>query len=100
MANLRQTINELAHDLHEADIIDRITLRSITEKDLPELNEYTGEEIRAIRQRQKLSQSVFAMYLNISPAMVKSLELGQRKAQGAILRLLNVVDRHGISHLI
>lgn len=99
MANLRQTINELAHDLHEADIIDRITLRSITEKDLPELNEYTGEEIRVIRQRQKLSQSVFAMYLNISPAMVKSLELGQRKAQGAILRLLNVVDRHGISHL-
>jgi putative transcriptional regulator len=100
MSNLRETIKELAHDLHQANMIDKITLRELTEKDLPELNEYTGEEIQSIRKKQRLSQAAFAKYLNISPAMIKSLELGQRKAQGAILRLINIIDRRGIAGLI
>ena len=65
--------------------------RCLTEKELPALNEYTGEEIQVIRKKQHLSQAAFAKYLNISPAMIKSLELGQREAQGAILRLLNIL---------
>jgi putative transcriptional regulator len=100
MSNLRETINELAHDLHQANMIDKITLRELTEKDLPELHEYTGEEIQTIRKKERLSQAAFAKYLNISPAMIKSLELGQRKAQGAILRLINIIDRRGVSGLI
>jgi putative transcriptional regulator len=100
MSNLRETIKELAHDLHQANMIDKITLRELTEKDLPELNQYTGEEIQSIRKKQRLSQAAFAKYLNISPAMIKSLELGQRKAQGAILRLINIIDRRGIAGLI
>lgn len=100
MSSLRNTINELAHDLHQANVIDKVTLRDLTEKDLPGLNEYTGEEIQTIRKQEHLSQAAFAKYLNISPAMIKSLELGQRKAQGAILRLLNIVERRGLSGLV
>ncbi|MCX7122125.1 MAG: helix-turn-helix domain-containing protein [Gammaproteobacteria bacterium] len=99
MSNLRETINDLAHDLYQAEMIDTITLRDLTEKSLPELNEYTGQEIQVLRRDQHLSQAAFAKYLNISPAMIKSLELGQRKAQGAILRLLNIVERRGLSGL-
>jgi putative transcriptional regulator len=99
MSNLRETINDLAHDLYQAEMIDTITLRDLTEKSLPELNEYTGQEIQVLRKDQHLSQAAFAKYLNISPAMIKSLELGQRKAQGAILRLLNIVERRGLSGL-
>ncbi len=99
MSNLRETINDLANDLHQAEMIDIITLRDLTEKSLPELNEYTGQEIQVLRKDQHLSQAAFAKYLNISPAMIKSLELGQRKAQGAILRLLNIVERRGLSGL-
>ena len=99
MSNLRETINDLAHDLHQAEMIGTITLRDLTEKSLPELNEYTGQEIQVPRKNQHLSQAAFAKYLNISPAMIKSLELGQRKAQGAILRLLNIVERRGLSGL-
>jgi hypothetical protein len=32
--------------------------------------------------------------------MIKSLELAQRKAQGAILRLINIIDRRDVSGLI
>jgi putative transcriptional regulator len=100
MSNVQDTINDLAHGLYSAEIIDKKTLRNLTDEDLPVLNEYTGEEIKLLRKKQKLSQSVFAKYLNVSPAMIRSLEQGQRHAHGAILKLLNIVDRHGISGLI
>lgn len=100
MSNVQDTINDFAHGLYSAEIIDKKTLRNFTDEDLPVLNEYTGEEIQLLRKKQKLSQSVFAKYLNVSPAMIRSLEQGQRHANGAILKLLNIVDRHGISGLI
>ena len=99
MANIQDTINDIAKGLHKANIIDLKTLRELSDDDLPVLVEYTGEDIQDLRKRQKLSQSVFAKYLNVSPAMIRSLEQGQRHAQGAILKLLNIVDRHGVSAL-
>ncbi|MFC3907736.1 helix-turn-helix domain-containing protein [Legionella dresdenensis] len=100
MSNLQDTINSIAEGLHRAELIDIKTLRELSVHDLPELIEYTGEEIQQIRKRQKVSQAVFAKYLNVSAAMVRSLEQGKRHAHGAILKLLNIVDRHGIEALI
>ena len=100
MSNIQDTINDIAHGLHRSNIIDKKTLRDLTNDDIPVLVEYTGEDIHELRTRQKLSQSVFAKYLNVSPAMIRSLEQGQRHAHGAILKLLNIVERHGIGALI
>ncbi len=100
MSNIQDTINDIAQGLHKANIIDKKTLRDLTDDDLPVLIEYTGEEIQLLRKKQKLSQSVFAKYLNVSPAMIRSLEQGQRHAHGAILKLLNIVDRYGVAALI
>src|SRR4029079_7482287 len=99
MSNIQDTINDIAHGLHRADLIDKKTLREFTNDELPMLHEYTGEEIRELRQRQHLSQAVFAKYLNVSPAMIRSLEQGKRYPQGAILKLLNIFEKHGISAL-
>ena len=100
MTSLQKTINDIAEGLHKSEIIDKRTLRDLVDDDHPLLNEYTGEEIQQIRKRQKLSQAVFALYLNVSPATVKSLEQGKRHAHGAILKLLNIVDNQGINVLI
>lgn len=100
MSKIQDTINGLAHGLHQANIIDKKTLRELTDSDLPELIEYTGEEIQQLRTKQKLSQAVFAKYLNVSPATIRSLEQGTRHAHGAILKLLNIVNKHGVDALI
>lgn len=100
MSKLQETISDLARGLYHAEIIDKKTLRELTEDELPVLHEYTGEDIQQLREQQKLSQSVFAKYLNISPAMVRSLEQGKRHASGAILKLLNIVENHGINGLV
>lgn len=100
MSDLQDTINSIAQSLYNVEIIDKKTLRHLSDGDLPVLNEYTGEEIQALRKRQKLSQSVFAKYLNVSPAMIRSLEQGRRHAHGAILMLLNIIDKRGMNGLI
>lgn len=99
MSELQKTINDIARGLHKAEMIELKTLRDLEDDELPVLNEYTGEEIQALRKKQKLSQAVFAKYLNISPATIRSLEQGKRHPHGAILKLLNIIDRNGISTL-
>lgn len=99
MTNIQETINDIAKSLDRIDAIDKKTLRDLVDDELPILHEYTGDEIQKIRKKQKLSQAVFAMYLNISPATIRSLEQGKRHAHGAILKLLNIVDRYGVSAL-
>ena len=100
MSDIQDTINKISHGLYDADLIDVVTMRDLTDEKVPTVVEYTGEEIQSLRKRQRLSQAVFAKYLNISPAMVRSLEQGKRHAHGAILKLLNIIDRHGIELLV
>lgn len=100
MSNLNDSINQLSNDLYDCGMIDKKTLRNWTITDESSLCEYTGEEIKEIREREKVSQAVFAKFLNVSPSMVKSLEYGNRKAQGAILKLLNMIDKHGLKYIL
>jgi putative transcriptional regulator len=99
MPSLQGTITELAHILHRGGIIDKKTMKTFTDEDLPELLTFTGEEIQELRKREHLSQAVFAKYMNVSPEMIRSLEQGKRHAQGAILKLLNILNKNGISVL-
>ena len=53
-------------------------------------------DIRAIREREHLSQPVFARYLNVSKNLVSDWERGVKKPSGAALRLLTVVQETGL----
>lgn len=50
MSNIQETINDIAYGLHRVNIINKKTLRELTNDDLPELIEYTGEEIQLLRK--------------------------------------------------
>ena len=54
----------------------------------------TPREIRDIRNALKASQSLFAMYLNVSPNAVRSWEQGTRRPQHAALKLLMIAKRN------
>ncbi len=57
-------------------------------KPAPEL---TPSQVRAIRTRLKVSQSMFAAMLNVPVVTAVSWEKGRRSPSGAALRLLEVV---------
>ena len=60
----------------------------------------TGPEIRELRERAKLSQAVFAKYLNLTVDHVSKLERGTKRPTGPALVLLNVIRRKGIEAIL
>jgi len=60
----------------------------------------SGADIRAIRERAKLSQAVFARYLNVTAGYVSQLERGDKTPTGPALVLLNVIRRKGLDAIL
>jgi putative transcriptional regulator len=91
--------------MRKAGILDRATYDKITMRHLgktvaPKVAPITGEQIRAMRARAKLSQAVFAHYLNLTVGYVSQLERGAKQPTGAALALLNVIKRKGIEAIL
>ncbi len=51
MSKIQDTINDLAQGLYKADVIDKKTLKNLTDEELPVLHEFTGDEIQKLRKK-------------------------------------------------
>lgn len=71
-------IHETAVGMYDAGVIDKKTMRSFDESCLTQIHDFTGEEIRALRKREDVSQSVFAHYLNVTKDYVSKWERGEK----------------------
>lgn len=89
-------IHETMEALHGIDAIDRQTMREFDEACLTPVVPMPPERIRALREREHLSQPVFALYLNVSKNLISDWERGVKKPGGPALRLLTVVEKSGI----
>jgi putative transcriptional regulator len=89
-------IHETAEALHRVGAISKTTLREFDESCLEPALGIAPSEIRALREREHVSQPVFAHYMNVSKNLVSDWERGTRKPGGPALRLLSVIKRHGI----
>lgn len=89
-------VHEMMEGFHESGAIDKQTMREFDEACLTSVDALAPEEIRAIREREHISQPVFARYLNVSKGLVSDWERGVRKPGGPALRLLTVVQKKGL----
>lgn len=89
-------IHETLEALHEAGAIEKQTMREFDEACLGPVLPMPPERIRGLREREHLSQPVFARYMNVSKSLVSDWERGVKKPGGAALRLLTVVEKNGI----
>ena len=89
-------IHETMEGLHEVGAIDKQTMREFDEACLTPVQMLAPEEIRQIRQRERISQPVFARYLNVSKNLVSDWERGVKKPGGPALRLLTVIQKKGL----
>ena len=94
-----EVVHESAKGLHEIGCMDAITMRKFDALCLPPLKEFTAKEIKELRLREKVSQPIFATFLNVSPSMVKQWERGTKHPRGGLLKLLNVVAENGLGIL-
>ena len=98
-ARILETVHETAKGLHRAGLVDEVTMREFDTLCLPAVKKLSARDISRLRRKHRLSQSVFALYLNTSPSTVRQWEQGQKALSGPSLKLLNLVVRKGLSAL-
>lgn len=93
-------VHETARDLHEGGFIDEQRMYEYDALCLQPVPSYSSENIRALRERHKLSQAVLASVLNTKLSTVQQWEIGGKHPTGPSLKLLNLLDRKGLEALI
>ena len=63
---------------------------------LTTVEELTPREIQALREREDVSQAVFAKFLNVRPGLVSQWERGEKKPSGPSLKLLTLIKAKGL----
>ena len=90
------SIHETAEGLHAAGVMDKQTMRRFDDACVTPVRPLLPAEIHALREREGASQAVFARYLNVTTGLVSQWERGEKHPQGASLKLLSLVVRHGL----
>lgn len=93
-------VHETAKGLHKAGVMDQVTLREFDCLCLPPIEPLEPSQIKQIREESKVSQAVFAAILNTSLSTVQKWEIGQKRPTGTALKLLHLVQKHGLESLI
>ena len=96
---ISDAVHQTAKGLREAGVMDATTMREFDAMCLPPVKILSAAQIKRLRIRNKASQAVFAAYLNTSPSTVQKWEQGQKKPNGPSLKLLNLVEQHGLEAL-
>lgn len=96
-SDVKAAIHETALDLHETGLIDKRTMRRFDDSCLTPVRSFTAEEIRVLREREQVSQTVFALYLNVSKDSVSQWERGDKRPAGPACKLLSLIAEKGLS---
>ena len=95
-----EAVHETASDLHWLGFIDKRKMVKFDLLCLEPIAPYDSEQIRALRERLQLSQSVLAAVLNTSLSTVRKWEVADKHPSGPSLKLLNLLDRKGLEALM
>jgi putative transcriptional regulator len=90
-------IHEMMADLYDGGVIDKQTMRRFDAACLTPIRPLKPEEIKAIREKEHVSQTVFANYLNVTSSLVSKWERGEKRPSGSSLKLLSLVEKNGLA---
>ena len=94
-----EAIHSSARALSKVGAIGKTTLRQFDESCLSVPPVIKPRQIKSIRERNQVSQPVFAHYLNTSESTIQKWETGAKRPSGMALKLLAVVQKHGLKVL-
>ena len=98
-SEIDEAIHSAVAGMYRAGTIDKATMRSFDASCLAPPDAIKPRQIKALRERHRVSQPVFSRYLNTSESTVEKWETGAKKPSGMALKLLSVVLKHGLKML-
>ena len=90
------SVHEATTDLTKAGYVEKATMRAFDVGCLKIVEQLTPSDIRFVREKEHVSQAVFAAHLHVTTSLASKRERGDTRAQGASLKLLNLVKRKGL----
>ena len=94
-----EAIHSAAAGLYSVDAIAQETMRSFDETCISRVSDFQPGEIKALRDQLNVSQPDFARYLKTSVSTVQKWESGAKRPGGLALKLLTIVQKHGLEVL-
>jgi putative transcriptional regulator len=94
-----EAIHSSASAMFRVGAFDKATMREFDEACLSVPAPMEPARIKRIRESQRVSQPVFARYLNTSESTIEKWESGVKKPSGMALKLLDLVEKHGLKLL-
>ncbi len=98
-SDVSEAIHSSAAMLHKVGALDKATMRDFDARHLSVPVEIEPAQIKELREANNVSQPVFARYLNTSESTVEKWETGAKRPSGMALKLLAVVQKHGLQVL-
>jgi putative transcriptional regulator len=93
-------IHEGLDDLASIGALDPAAVGEFEAVSLMALPQFTAEKVRELRAREDATQVVFAHHLGVSVNTVSQWERGERNVTGSAAKLLSLVQKYGLSHLV
>ena len=92
---IADSLNELISDYEENNGAN-LTHEVLTVNISP-ARKFSGDDVRSIRLKNNLTQSVLAKYLCVSKKTIEAWESGRNTPNGPSSRLLELLDRQAIA---
>ena len=93
------SMHETISGLHRLGFVDTRTMRHFDRSCMAAVTLMSPQDIAGLRAREGVSQSVFAIHLNVTKSTVAQWESGEKKPAGPALKLLNLVQKKGLGIL-
>ena len=98
-SDILESVHTSAVALLKVGAIDKQTMRQFDERCLVTVPTLSAQQIKKLRIANKISQPIFARYLNTSESTVQKWESGAKQPSGMALKLLSIVKKHGLQAL-
>ncbi|HUW26089.1 MAG TPA: DNA-binding transcriptional regulator [Gallionella sp.] len=93
-------MHETARGLHGAGVISKRRMAEFDALRNLGVEEMPPQKIKQLREKEHISQAVFAAILNTSVSTVQKWEVGDKRPGGPSLKLLSLIDRRGLEAVL
>ena len=94
-----EAIHSSISAMYRIGTVDKATMRHFDETCLAAPPAFEPRQIKKLREKTRVSQPVFARYLNTSESTIEKWETGAKRPSGMALKLLAIVQKHGLAVL-
>ena len=102
---MQQALLETTRDFHRGGLTsasehDKITVRLLGKEGVAPAPQLSSEDIRELREDNRLRQAVLASYLGVTVGYLSRLERGDATPSRPVARLLDIIRRKGLEAIL